>query len=891
MKNIFKSLMLVAVAAMGFACQEKVEDFTPERANEVVMTITADADETRTWIDEENGKVQWSEGDKLKVIENSAVYRTTEAATIDADGKAQFTVSFPANTSASEFTYNAVYPATAVVEDDAEKIDAAKVKVIVKEAQKPTATSFDPAADVLVAKQIVTNAQPTSLNMQFKRFVAMGKMSLTGLPASSKISQVVFTAATGDKVAGRNYINATTGEVVEYSYYGATNMLTLSYDAPISTRDIYFTCNPFEMEAGEVFTVKVVCDDATYTREVEIPAGRSLTFAEGDLNTFSVDMTDATKEANFVFVDGDYAVLAVSGGKYYALLCDANGTRLDSKDEYAYDGSGSITLTDETANMRWTIAKTENGYTFKGANDGYIAWYNNGNYAKTQTDPYYLDIVEDSANAGRYYVVSKADATRKLQRNSNVANRYFAFYTSSQMGSLYLVPIAENTDPYFTIEQDVMEYTYDGDTIEFTVKAHNGFDAEVTATADVDWISFDHDGYSIYASAEENDGAAREAVITFSAEGYKSVKVTVKQEANPNAGDGTITIAEFLNKKDTATEYTLTGKITSVANTSYGNFDLTDATGTIYVYGLLTPDGTAQKQWAAAGLKAGDVITVKGVYNEYNGSAQIKNAVYVSHQAISVDKDSLLFTAEGGSLDVVASLVNSTEAISVSVDNAHFTVALKSGTTYTVTAPANETEEAIYANLIFTAGELSATIALTQEAPANNDEVAGGRDDFNTVATSTNYGTRKTTAGWIGTNCAVMQGGITDSNPTFKFIGSTSASRAFTMNGKKSAAGKITSPTLTTGCGKLSLKYGNAFSESNGVDFTVTIKQNNEEVTSYEIDVNSITQKKAYTWEQDVNVAGDFVIEITNNCPSNNTSSNKDRVSIWDIEWTGYDAE
>ena len=123
---------------------------------------------------------------------------------------------------------------------------------------------------------------------------------------------------------------------------------------------------------------------------------------------------------------------------------------------------------------------------------------------------------------------------------------------------------------------------------------------------------------------------------------------------------------------------------------------------------------------------------------------------------------------------------------------------------------------------------------------------------------------------------------------TFKFIGGENSIRAFTMNGKTSAKGTITSPTLTTGCGTLSLNYGHAFSESNGVDFTVTIKQNGTTVQTYKVDVNSITQKKAYTWEQEVNVAGDFVIEITNNCPSNNSSSNKDRVSIWNIVWTGY---
>ena len=42
MKNIFKSLMLVAVAAMGIACQERFEEnIAPINPNEVVMTISA----------------------------------------------------------------------------------------------------------------------------------------------------------------------------------------------------------------------------------------------------------------------------------------------------------------------------------------------------------------------------------------------------------------------------------------------------------------------------------------------------------------------------------------------------------------------------------------------------------------------------------------------------------------------------------------------------------------------------------------------------------------------------------------------------------------------------------------------------------------------------------
>ena len=91
------------------------------------------------------------------------------------------------------------------------------------------------------------------------------------------------------------------------------------------------------------------------------------------------------------------------------------------------------------------------------------------------------------------------------------------------------------------------------------------------------------------------------------------------------------TVAEFLAAAEDATVYKLTGEITRVVNTEYGNFDITDATGTAYVYGLLTPDGAAKTQFTAAGLKQGDTITVYGTRTSYNGSPQMKNATYVSH--------------------------------------------------------------------------------------------------------------------------------------------------------------------------------------------------------------------------------------------------------------------
>ena len=539
-----KNLMLIAVAAMGFAsCQnEGVEEIT--RPQEVIMTITAEADETRTAIDETNKTVKWSAGDQLKVIENSAIYRTTSAINIDGNGKAQFTVAFPANTEATSFTYNAIYPATAVVEDASDKIDAAKVKVIVKDQQVATATSFDPTADILVSKPIETEAQPTELNMQFKRLVALGKLTLTNLPSDAKIERVIFTASEGKILAGRNYVNTITGEVSQYGYYGKTNTLTMNYNEPIATRDIYFTCNPFEMEAGETFKVKAVCGDKSYTREVEIPSGRSLTFVEGDLNTFSVNMTNATVESVVAFTEGNYAVIAKSGTKYYAMKGVKGSGNFMTYSEVSYDGTATTFSTDDET-LVWSIAAANGGYTLQNHEGKYLYGSNSGNYAYLG-DAQTLTITPVDGTTQQYQIAVRSIAERILAFNTNSGQERFAFYKGTQANKLYLVPVVEDTAPRFTISQDVEKFAAKGSEIEFEVIAYNGFNAEVTATTDVEWISFDHNGDIIYATAEANDGVARNATITFSADGYDSVKVTVMQDAGENAEVSTMTIAEVL---------------------------------------------------------------------------------------------------------------------------------------------------------------------------------------------------------------------------------------------------------------------------------------------------------------------------------------------------------
>lgn len=100
---------------------------------------------------------------------------------------------------------------------------------------------------------------------------------------------------------------------------------------------------------------------------------------------------------------------------------------------------------------------------------------------------------------------------------------------------------------------------------------------------------------------------------------------------------GEKTIAEFLELKNTTDTCILTGIVANIVMdkddetqyNKYGNFDLIEGTSKLYVYGLLTADGQAQK-FIEMGIDAGDTLTIKAVYAEYQGKAQAKNAIFVS---------------------------------------------------------------------------------------------------------------------------------------------------------------------------------------------------------------------------------------------------------------------
>ena len=169
--------------------------------------------------------------------------------------------------------------------------------------------------------------------------------------------------------------------------------------------------------------------------------------------------------------------------------------------------------------------------------------------------------------------------------------------------------------------------------------------------------------------------------------------------------------------------------------------------------------------------------------------------------------------------------------------------------------------------------------------PTPSGDYKGDFNSFNnSTATASPYSTYTNATGWTA-EWSVVLGGTdgADASPLFSFIGKT-GTLAPTLNGNTSKVGKLISPTLTGGCGTLTFNYGFAFNETK-CSFTVKVLQGGSVVKEDTVTLDSINKQQAYSYSLDVNVKGDFSIEIVNNCYSA-ASSNKDRVSIWNLTWT-----
>ena len=173
----------------------------------------------------------------------------------------------------------------------------------------------------------------------------------------------------------------------------------------------------------------------------------------------------------------------------------------------------------------------------------------------------------------------------------------------------------------------------------------NGGSTSIDIQAKGSWtVSGAPEWLSVSPASGTGDGS-----ITFSADAAEgrtcSVSISCEGETQIiNVIQGLVSIenatcAEVLAGPDSKT-YQVTGVVTSIANTTYGNWYLNDGTGEVYIYGTLDAKG-AEKNFSSLGIEVGDQVTVQGPKTTYNGTVELVNVTVVKIVKSLIKVDSL----------------------------------------------------------------------------------------------------------------------------------------------------------------------------------------------------------------------------------------------------------
>ncbi|MEZ5019831.1 MAG: BACON domain-containing carbohydrate-binding protein [Bacteroidales bacterium] len=201
-----------------------------------------------------------------------------------------------------------------------------------------------------------------------------------------------------------------------------------------------------------------------------------------------------------------------------------------------------------------------------------------------------------------------------------------------------------------------------------------GGSTSITVTATDSWTLQNSISWLTVSSTS---GSAGESTLTFSAsstlDGRKGeVKIQcgdVTQRINVIQGLATVapaTCAEVIAGPDSKT-YLVTGVCTAITNTTYGNWYLKDATGTIYIYGTLDAKG-ATKNFLSLGLEVGDEVTVQGPKTTYGTTVELVDVtvIKINKSLVKVDSvENAVLPLEGG--EFIAYLTCKGQGVSVDI--------------------------------------------------------------------------------------------------------------------------------------------------------------------------------------------------------------------------------
>ena len=555
MKNLFKNLMLVAVAAMAFtACTETNEEVNAVSKKTVLNGVVGFAEETRSGFSEETstndeGKTvyhsEWDGNESILVVCNGQA--KTATITKNDEGNANFTVEFDGEL--GDLYYVSVYsPASA--------FDQSGYCTIPSE-QTPRANSVDPAAHALSVSSTPVSAGSAYFAMQHS--AAYGKMTVNGVDFA--IDHVVVN--------------------LKGSYYNNDRELSYTINATnVQNNTFWFATEPIDVAKFTVTAYDAEGNSVAKTVDVAA-AGKTMSFNYGRVGTFSVsdlkeyyDYTSARVSWNWGSADklisftsaageedfhvnfngrsfsdnsiaaGDYSIGDGIYG-YGITLGDYFG---EGEYKTAYTGNVSVTIVNGCYVMVFTdIKDVDNNMlaeriTFKGQIDGMeipdpraklaapdvtatvsgktitLKWDSvegaEGYRVKLYSpyEEYFEEVVTDT----EYVYTAQLGNTNYSFTIMSYASQENTQYRSSD--DAYVNATTEDTDPKMELSESKLTFTADGGEKTFTVTLKNT-DAAIEFTKEGDWFSVDMSGNTFTVTAEANDSETdgRDGSITVTA--------------------------------------------------------------------------------------------------------------------------------------------------------------------------------------------------------------------------------------------------------------------------------------------------------------------------------------------------------------------------------------
>ena len=431
MKKLFRTVLAVAVAAAAMtSCQKAVME--EEGGINAVVSFQASFPETKTTFGTaEAGKypVLWQDGDKVAVsvsLTNPLKDLEVTPSTDKKTGTFSKDVTLPGE---GPWAFYVVSPSAAIVGANS---GYKSLTLDFATDQTPTAVSVDPAAQVLLAMATATTIPTEPVPVTFGHLAAYGKVSLSNLPTSAKVTGL--SLAFDQPVTGRWYFYPEEEDVTKrFKENAPSNLVNLTTE---KTADVFFAVAPNGVAVKSV-KVTLKTEDGNYEKEVTVP---EKTFKSGVVSAFTVDMTGASKVQDKVFklvknvanlAAGDQVIIANKAATSAISTTQQGNNRKGAA--ITPDASGDIVNPSAAVQILTVAAGASTGtFAFSPEAGMYLYAVKGNNYLRTKDaleadGSFTVAIAED----GEATVTCKFEGEDRILMH-NSSSDLFACYTSGQ---------------------------------------------------------------------------------------------------------------------------------------------------------------------------------------------------------------------------------------------------------------------------------------------------------------------------------------------------------------------------------------------------------------------------------------------------------------------------